>query len=141
MLPDNFRFVIQNETGVTIDASKITIKYRGKYFDTASGKLTFETESSDVANQGGTISDGAYNTGTTIDNGAKTNPILEADVHVDFNLSTNTATPNGFIYIHLQKATADSPVWPTNGEIRDRTLHASVQFTSKTDKDITFTVD
>lgn len=140
MLPDNFRFTIENQTGVTIDASKITIKYRGKYRDN-SHKLIFESESSDIANQSGTITNGAFNNGTTVDNGAKTNPIEEADVHIDINLSTNTATPSGNILIHLQRATADTPVFTTNGEGRSRDIIAVVNFTSKIDKDVVVTVE
>lgn len=140
MLPDNFRFTIENQTSVTIDANKITIQYRGKYFD-GNGKLNFESESSDVANQGSSISDGNYNNGTTIDNGNKTNPIMEADVHIDINLSSNTATPNGNLIFHLQRASADTPVFSSDGEIRERDVIAVVNFTSKVDKDIVVTVD
>ena len=139
MLPDQFRFTIENQTGVTIDASKITITYRGKYFD-SNGKLTFESESSNVANQGSSISDGNYNNGTTVDNGAKSNPIIEADVHIDINLSSNTATPAGDVIIHLQRATADTAVYTTDGLMRDKDVIAVVNFTSKVDKNVVVTV-
>lgn len=114
MLPNKFRFTLKNETGVTIDAGRCIIKYRGKYFDT-NGKLTFEGESGDVAGQTSSILNGNYHNGTTIDNGAKTNPILEADVYIDINLTTNTATPNGIVLVYLDRATADTPGYGTNG--------------------------
>lgn len=137
MLPDQFRINIKNSTTVSIDASKITIKYRGKYFD-SNGKLNLEAESADVANQSGSIADGAFNAGSTIDNGAKTNPLVEADLHIDVNLSSNTATPAGDVHFYLQRATADSPGWPTNGE-GDEWI-GSLNFSSKTDKDLTLTI-
>lgn len=137
MLSDNWRITIRNETGVTIDASLITIKYRGKYIS-SSGVLVYGGESGDVANQGSTITDGSYNTGTTVDNGAETNPYLEADVHIDCALSTNTATPSGDVVFYLQRSTADTPAWPTNGEGDEQI--GLLNFTSKTDKDLIVTV-
>jgi hypothetical protein len=136
MLSDNFRFTIENRTGVTIDASKIVIKYRGKYFDPATGKLTFEPESFDVAAQSSSIADDAFNEGTTIDNGFRTNPIIEAEVYIQFNLSTNTATPNGFINILLQRATSDTPVFGSNNYARDQTVIVAALITAKEDVSI-----
>ena len=114
MLPDNWRITIYNDTGVTIDASKITIKYRGKYLD-SNGKLNYGSESSDVASQSGTIADGAYNNGTTVDNGAETNPFVEADVFIQCDLSSNTGTPDGNVEFYLDKSTADTPDFPDDG--------------------------
>jgi hypothetical protein len=140
MLPDNFRFVVENRLGVTIDANKIVIKYRGKYYDSA-GKLNFESESSDVLSQSSTISDDAYFTGSTIDNGNKTNPIVAADVHVNVDLSGNTGTPNGWLAVHLQRATADTPVWPTEGVARQHTMMFFTEITSKVDRDYVVEVE
>lgn len=137
MLPDQFRINVENQTGGTIDASLITIKYRGKYFD-ATGTLTFESESSDIANQGSGLTDTSFTAGTTVDNGAKADPLIEADIWVSLALSTNTATPSGSVNIYLQRATADTANWPTNGEGDE--LLGSVEFTSKTDKVWTRTI-
>ena len=114
MLPDNFRFQIKNEVGGTIDANLITITYRGKYFN-SSGKLVFESETSNIANQTGTISNNAFHNSNVVDNGAKSDPIVEADITIFCDFSANTATPNGDVTIYLQRATADSPSWGTDG--------------------------
>ena len=140
MLPDNFRFTIENRTTVTIDASLIVIKHRGKYFD-SNGKLTYEAESADVANQSGTIADAAFNNGITVNNGIKTNPMFEADVSIAISLSGNTGTPVGKVIIFLQRATNDTPVFSTDGENRDKDIIAVASFTSKEDKILNVTVD
>lgn len=114
MLPAKFRIVLKNETGVTIDANRCTVKYRGKYFS-SSGVLTFESESADIAAQSTTIANGAYHAGTTVDNVGKANPLVEADVYLDVDLSANTGTPNGTVICYLERATADTPVYGTPG--------------------------
>jgi hypothetical protein len=139
MLPDQYRFTIENKTGVTIDASLITIQYRGKYF--SAGVLTYESESSDVANQGSTITDTSFNNGTTVDNGVKSNPCIEMDVHIAANLSTNTATPNGHIIIYLQRATADTAVFTEDGDGANSDIIGVIYFdNAKADKDLVVTV-
>ena len=114
MLPDNFRLQFKNETGVTIDANKITATYRGKYFN-SSGKLVFESESSNFANQTGTVANAAFHNSNVVDNGAKTDPLVEADLFIVVDLAANTTTPNGDVSVYLQRATADSPAWGTDG--------------------------
>ncbi len=111
MLSDNWRIVTKNETGVTIDANKITIKWRGKKF--ASGALTLGSESSNILSQSSTLSSNAFLASATQDNG--TDKYLEADATFSADLSANTATPNGDVIFYLQKATADTPTWPTDG--------------------------
>ena len=110
-LADNWRIQIKNEISGTIDASKITIKFRGEYLD-SNGKLIYDAESSDIASQSGTISDNAVHDGAAQDNGAETNPFLGGRLYIDCDLSTNTATPSGDVKFILQEATADTPAWP-----------------------------
>lgn len=114
MLPDNWRIQFHNGTSVTIDASKITVKAKGKYFN-SSGKLVYEGDPSNIANQGSTIANNAYHNADAVDNGAKTDPCVEADVYLQVDLSANTATPNGDVTVYLQRSSDDTPDWPTDG--------------------------
>ena len=140
MLPDQFRFAVHNESNQTVDANSIIVKYRGKYFD-SNGKLIFELESSDVIVQSSLLAHEALLVGTTIDNGAKSNPIVEADVHFDIDLVGNAApAPDGAITLYLQRATAVTPVFTTDLELRHLDAIASIHFRQEIRKHSVVTV-
>lgn len=127
MLPDQFRFVVENQRETSIDANVLVIKYRGKYFD--SGKLAFESESADILSQSSTLASEAFLATSTIDNGAKTHPIVEADVFIEMDFLSHSTFPNGCLHFYIQKVTADTPVWPTNGELKYPDIFLTVDMT------------
>ena len=115
MLPDNWRIQIENLTGGTIDANLIDVIFRGRYLN-SSGKLVYGSETSDFQSQTTTISDGAFDSSDTQDNGNETDPFVEGDIFIQADLSGNTATPDGDLVFRLQRATSNSPDWPNDGE-------------------------
>ena len=121
MLPDQFRIVVYNAGQFDIASGVLLIKYRGKYFD-SNGKLNFESESSAILDQASTLTKGSYLASSTVDNGAKTNPIVEADFYLEFNYTGHATFPDGFLLFYLQRATADTAVFTSDGEIPEKDL-------------------
>lgn len=108
MLSDNWRLQFYNGTGASIDSVAIVV--RGKYFD-ADGKLTLES-SADITNDT-SVATGNYGTSDVVDNGAKSNPCVEADIEVSIGISSGS--PAGDVTVRLQKASSDTPDWPDDG--------------------------
>ena len=125
MLPDNFRLVIYNGNQGIIDSGVILCKYRGKYFD-SNGKLNFESESSAILDQSSDLAKGGYLASSTVDNGNKTNPIVEADFFIELDFTGHTRFPDGRVLVYLQRATADTPVFTTDGEIPEKDIIANI---------------
>lgn len=112
-LPDNWRINIRYTGNIGVSTTLITIKYRGKYFGT-DGKLTYGSESSNIYTTGSTLNDN-YVAGSAVDNSAETNPFVEADLYIYWNLSGMASVPRGSFLVYLQASTDGGTTWPTNG--------------------------
>lgn len=124
-LPDQYRIVVVNNTGVTVDSGLIEADIR-PFSGDGSGGVSHGTE------QTGTTSS-SLSAGTTTDLLTVTSSTdIGFNGNVNGNLSTNGSTPSGDLEWYIERSTDGGTSYE-----RDPTPIAVLNFTSKTDKSTT----
>jgi hypothetical protein len=117
-LGKNYRFVVQNATGVTLPANRIGITGR-RWFWNISGLQQWETAeatfvaSGDGQNASAILTNNSYGTASGLENGGS----AYLGGTFKFRTSWNAAgvTPNGIVTFFLQRSTDGGTTWPDNG--------------------------
>ena len=110
MLGPTYRFTAYNGTGQTLAIGAITVKPRRWKYGT-DGSLTDEaTGAADVLAQSATLANGAYKTGTTIDN--TTNKYIGGFWEITVTAPTSAS---GTVKIYCERSVDGGTTWPDNG--------------------------
>jgi hypothetical protein len=114
MLGRNFRFSVNNQTGVNVD---VTIQARQWKFD-SSGALVYASEVEVFNETGIANSTTAWTEDTAIDNSS--NLYLGADLEV---VITPASSATGAVSVQIQRSTDGGTTWPSDGLADPVTSH------------------
>lgn len=118
-LGKNYRFVVQNNTGVTLPANRINITGRRWNFD-ISGLQNWESaESTFVASGDGQtasaiLTNQSYGASSGLENGGS--KYLGGTFKLKASWNGAGVTPNGTVVVFLQRSPDNGTTWPDNGQ-------------------------
>lgn len=109
VLPPNYRFTVKNETGQTLANNSCRVDAK-RYNFNSTGALNYESSETNVYLNSGTISNGAYNSGSSVDNTSDKyiGGIFEITV-------TAPASANGNVILYLDRSTDAGSSYDDNG--------------------------
>lgn len=98
MIAEDYRIVVENNTGVSVDASSISAALKEAEGD-GTGAVSYGTEQ--TGTEGSSLADGSSATLVTISNSTA----VAAFGEVEGNLASNAATPDGRLDFYLETST------------------------------------
>ncbi len=110
-LPHTYRIQVKNETGATLLANAIQVKFRRVKFD-SSAALDLATENVPY-DLGSTITDDSVGNGANQDNSGASDKWLGADVFVEVDMPVS-GTDGNPVKIYLQHSTDGGTTYPDN---------------------------
>jgi len=121
-LPSDYRLVAVNSTGVSIDASLITVDVK-PFSGDGSGGVSHGTEQ--TASNSSSISAGSSQVILTVNSSTA----IGLNGNVNAALSANASTPSGDVDVFIERSTDSGTSWE-----RDPTPVFTENFTAKADK-------
>lgn len=128
-LPKDYRIQAQNQSGATILANNIKVKFKRKKYNT-NGVLIYDSEET-IYDFGSSLADNIYAEGTEIDNAVAAEEWLGGDL--DFEVVFPSGTDGNPVIFWLQHSTDNGLTWGDDGTGDELMSIASVASTTQTD--------
>lgn len=130
MLGRNYRFSVNNQTGVNVD---VTIQRRAWKFG-SDGSITFESSETEVFNETAIASSAsAWTEDTAIDNSS--DKYIGADLEV---VITPASSATGTVTVQIQRSTDGGTTWPSDGLGEQVTAHTFAASSTAVTKSVSF---